>query len=49
MGLAIVNVGNPNRPFVVSELDLPGDSNDVAYDPARSMAVVAAGNALALR
>ena len=44
-GLGIVDVRLPNRPIVLSELALPGEARDVAYDVGRDLAVVAGGEA----
>jgi hypothetical protein len=42
-GLAVVDVSRFTTPIVRAELDLPGDNIDVAADPLRGLAVVAAG------
>jgi hypothetical protein len=44
-GLAIVDVSNPRAPVVRAELDLPGECRAVAFDPARALAILAAGEA----
>src|SRR5262249_1192498 len=41
-GLAIMQVNNPEKPIIQSQLALPGQSVDVAIDAARQLAVVAA-------
>ena len=44
-GLAIVDVTRPTEPIVLSELNLVGNSVDVAVDRARNIALLAAGTA----
>ncbi len=44
-GLAIVDVTKLSKPSVLSELDLPGENNDVAVDMSRGLAAVAGGSA----
>ncbi len=42
-GLAVVNATQFGKPVLLGQLQLPGPSTDVAFDPAHSLAVVAAG------
>ena len=42
-GLAIVNATKFANPVVLAQLDLPGESNDVAVDASRGVVVLAAG------
>ena len=42
-GLSIVNLGRPQTPVVLGEIDLPGFATDVAVDPQLSIAAVATG------
>src|SRR5262249_9485208 len=45
-GMAIVDVAHPALPIVLGQIDLGGNAVDVAVDPARSIAVVAAATSL---
>ena len=42
-GLAIVNTSQFNNPIILGQLDLPGDSSDIAVDSERQLAYLAAG------
>jgi hypothetical protein len=43
-GLAIVNASQFNKPVVLGQLQLPGKSVDVGFDPLHNLAVLAAGS-----
>src|SRR5262249_47892294 len=44
-GLAVVNASQFNKPILLGQLRLPGNSGDIAFDPLHNLAVVAAGSA----
>ncbi|MBI1840281.1 MAG: choice-of-anchor D domain-containing protein [Verrucomicrobia bacterium] len=44
-GLAVVDTTFPDNPIILSQLKLPGENNDVAYDANLKLAVIAAGSA----
>lgn len=45
VGISIVDVSDPALPIVLSELNLPGDNQDLAYIPSEGLLIVAAGDA----